>query len=112
MAGMTVSQSDLMLKTGDIRTAIRKEAVPEAQNNSVPGVGNKSFTEMLSDSIKKVEDLQREADKSMIDLATGKTDNVHDTMIAVNKAEIAFQLMTQIRNKAIDAYKEIMRMQV
>lgn len=112
MAGLTVSQSDLMLRSGDIRTAVRKEAVPQANTEISTGTANKSFTEMLSDSIKKVEDLQREADKSMIDLATGKTDNVHETMIAVNKAEIAFQLMTQIRNKAIEAYKEIMRMQV
>ncbi|MBN1114106.1 MAG: flagellar hook-basal body complex protein FliE [Oligoflexia bacterium] len=79
-------------------------------NESSPD--NKSFTEMLSDSVKKVEDLQREADKAMINLATGKTEDIHETMIAVNKAEIAFQLMTQIRNKAIEAYKEIMKMQV
>lgn len=73
---------------------------------------DKSFGEMLSDSIKKVESLQRKADTMTMDLATGKSENITETMIAVSKAEIAFQLMTQVRNKAINAYNEIMKMQV
>ncbi len=73
---------------------------------------DKSFGEMLSASIKKVETFQRKADKLTMDLATGKSDNITETMIAVSKAEIAFQLMTQVRNKAVNAYKEIMKMQV
>ena len=115
MAGLTIGQSDYLLTTGDIKPAVKKQAglTTEIPKFGVKDTsGEKSFSDMLSDSIKQVEDLQRHADKSLIDLATGKTKNIHDTMIAVNKAEIAYQLMTQVRNKAVEAYKEIMRMNV
>ena len=45
-------------------------------------------------------------------LVSGKSKNIHETMLAVEKAEIAFKTMNQIRTKVIDAYKEVMRMQV
>ena len=48
----------------------------------------------------------------MSKLASGKSKNIHETMLAVENAEIAFKTMNQIRMKVIDAYKEIMRMQM
>ncbi len=48
----------------------------------------------------------------MQNLATGKTDNVADVMIAAEKADIALKVMVQVRNKIIDAYQEVMKMQV
>jgi flagellar hook-basal body complex protein FliE len=71
-----------------------------------------SFTEILKDSIQKVNELQLEADKAIAELATGQNRDIARTMIAVEKANIAFQMMTQIRNKIVEAYQEIMRMQV
>lgn len=56
--------------------------------------------------------LQQEADKSIEGLVTGKGADLHDTMIAVEKADLSFNLMVQVRNKLIAAYEEIMRMQV
>lgn len=72
----------------------------------------KSFTEMLVDSMSRVNNLQTEANSAIEKLATGKTKNIHETMLAVEKADIAFKTMNQIRSKVIDAYKEVMRMQV
>ena len=72
----------------------------------------RSFTEMLVESISKVNSLQTEANSAIEKLATGKTKNIHETMLAVEKADIAFKTMNQIRSKVIDAYKEVMRMQV
>lgn len=72
----------------------------------------RSFTEMLVESISKVNNLQSEANSAIEQLASGKTNNIHETMLAVEKADIAFKTMNQIRSKVIDAYKEIMRMQV
>ena len=72
----------------------------------------KSFSEMLSSSIADVNNLQTEANKAIEKLATGKSKNLHETMLAVEKADIAFRSMNQIRMKVIDAYKEIMRMQI
>ncbi|MBF0208260.1 MAG: flagellar hook-basal body complex protein FliE, partial [Oligoflexia bacterium] len=45
-------------------------------------------------------------------LATGDSDNLHETMLMVEQAEIAFKTMNQIRQKVIDAYKEIIRIQI
>lgn len=72
----------------------------------------KSFTELLASSISQVNDLQKEANMAMQKLATGKTKNIHETMIAVERAELAFKTMNQVRTKVIDAYREIMKMQV
>ena len=71
-----------------------------------------SFTEMLANSIGEVNKLQGEANLAIEKLATGKSKNIHETMLAVEKAEIAFKTMNQVRQKVIDAYKEVMRMQV
>jgi flagellar hook-basal body complex protein FliE len=46
------------------------------------------------------------------DFAAGRTDNIHQVMIAAEKSDIALQFTMQIRNKILDAYNEIMRMQI
>lgn len=71
----------------------------------------KNFEALLNDSLKEVNDLQLEADKAIQELAAGKKENIHATMIAIEKASISFQLMMQIRNKIVEAYNEIMKMQ-
>ncbi len=67
------------------------------------------FARVLKEAIKEVNQLQLEADRAVHDLALGKAD-LHTTMIALEKAEISFRLMMQIRNKIIKAYEEVMRM--
>ncbi len=71
-----------------------------------------SFADTLTESLDKVNDLQKEADKAIEDFATGKTRNIHETMIAVNKADLAFRLTMQVRNKIVEAYQEVMRTQI
>jgi flagellar hook-basal body complex protein FliE len=71
-----------------------------------------SFGELLQQSINQVSRLEHEADASINDLATGKQTDIHQTMIAVEKAEVSFELLMQIRNKVIAAYESIMRTQV
>lgn len=108
--GLEISKTDLNISgVGSNKSLTKTEGlkVKTEINES-----SKSFAEMLSESIKKVETIQKNADKLTMDLATGKSDNITETMIAVSKAEVAFQLMTQLRNKAINAYNEIMKMQV
>jgi flagellar hook-basal body complex protein FliE len=74
--------------------------------------GKTSFSEVLKDSIQKVGELEKEADQEAIKLAKMETQDIHNTMIAIEKADLTFQLMMQVRNKIISAYEEIMRMQV
>ena len=71
-----------------------------------------SFGELLLQSINQVSRLQHEADASIEQLATGRQTDIHQTMIAVEKAEVSFELLMQIRNKVIAAYENIMRTQV
>jgi flagellar hook-basal body complex protein FliE len=71
-----------------------------------------SFADTLSESLGKVNDLQKEADKAIEDFVSGETRNIHETMIAVNKADLAFRLTMQVRNKIVEAYQEVMRTQV
>jgi len=71
-----------------------------------------SFQDMLSNSIDGVNRLQQEADLAGRELAIGKVENIHDVMISMEKASVAFRMMVQVRNKMLDAYREIMRMQV
>ena len=83
----------------------------DVRKSSAEGEGV-SFADTLSESLDKVNDLQKEADVAIEDFATGKTRNIHETMIAVNKADLAFRLTMQVRNKIVEAYQEVMRTQV
>jgi len=68
-----------------------------------------SFAQMLENAFGQVNGLQNTAAKKAQDFARGKTSDVHSVMIAGEQATLALQLTTQIRNKAVDAYQEVMR---
>ena len=76
------------------------------------GKDGASFGNVLKDSLAQVNQLQQEADGAIKELATGGTATLHDTMLAIEKAELSFRLMMQVRNKIVDAYQEVLRMQV
>ncbi len=71
-----------------------------------------SFGTVLKDAISTVNDLQQQSDREIQKLMTGETQDLHTTMIAVQKADLSFQMMMQVRNKIVQAYQEIMRTQV
>ncbi|MBN2310060.1 MAG: flagellar hook-basal body complex protein FliE [Candidatus Hydrogenedentes bacterium] len=74
--------------------------------------GTKSFKEILGETIGEVQRLQDEADSAVKKLVAGEVKDVTDAMVAVEKADIAFQTMMVVRNKMVAAYEEIMRMNV
>ena len=82
--------------------------------NSVVGkkAGSGTFEELLKQGLEKVDQLQKQSENSNILLASGQIDSIHRAMIDAEKANIALQLTVQIRNKIIEAYNEIMRMQI
>jgi flagellar hook-basal body complex protein FliE len=84
---------------------------PGAKETQAPA-GSEGFTQILGDMVGKVNDLQMNADKAMQNFITGESKGLHEVMIAVEKSSISFQLLSQVRNKAVEAYHEIMRMQV
>lgn len=69
------------------------------------------FSKMLSDAIRNVNSLQKDADTAAAKLALGEVDDVHQVMIATEQAKLALQLTVQVRNKLVEAYQEISRMQ-
>lgn len=73
---------------------------------------NSSFMDHLRNSIQEVNGKQTTADRMATQLATGNTENLHETMLAATQAELSFNLMVQLRNKALEAYTEVMRMPV
>ncbi len=84
-------------------------------NNVIKTVTNDNniqFSSLLKDALNKVNTLQLQSDEYKQLLATGDVDNLHDVTIAAEKASIALQLTLAIRNKVVEAYQEIMRMQV
>lgn len=90
---------------GVSETALR----PTTGAAAAPGQG---FGKLVDEMVSKVSDLQVQADQSIQNLATGQGKGLHEVMIAVEKASLSFQMLTQVRNKAVEAYQEIMRMPV
>lgn len=84
----------------------------EATKIQADKTGGASFADYLKNALNQVTDLENQANDITNAFATGQTDNIHDVMIASEKADIALQFTMQIRNKVMDAYSEIMRMQV
>ncbi len=74
--------------------------------------GHSNFASMLEKSLGDINELLNTADKKSTDLAVGRGENVHEAMIAIEKAETALKFVMQVRNKAIEAYHEVLRMQV
>jgi flagellar hook-basal body complex protein FliE len=71
-----------------------------------------SFGAMLQSALQEVGDLQAQADRAARDLASGRKVDIHQTMIGMEKADLSFQLLMQVRNKLVAAYEEINRMQM
>lgn len=100
--------SDITIQSG-IRSLISPPTL-----ESAPGVSqtDKSFGDFLQEQMNTVNDLQKEANLAAEELVTDGDQSIHDTMIALEKADLSFRLLMQIRNKAIEAYREIWRMPV
>jgi len=84
----------------------------DTRSASFGAEGKESFASFLDRHVSEVNDLLKVADQKNTELAIGKSENLHDAMISVEKAETAFKLMVQMRNKALEAYNDIIRMQV
>ena len=103
------------MTTSDITFASRiasaqlKALGPVGEGRSSSTENGPSFADVLAESIQKVNHLQQEADEAIQGLTTGSRPDVAQTMVAVQKASLSFQLMTQVRNKLVQAYEEVMR---
>ena|SRR5690625_4671669 len=81
-------------------------------NRRTPNNSISNFKNILHTSINKLNDSQIESQKMTEDLISGNVDNLHEVMVTAQKAAITLEASVQIQRKVIDAYNEIMRMQV
>ena len=75
-----------------------------------PGSGS-GFGALLESAIRGVESIQQESTQTVEKFLAGEGGELHTTVLATQRADLAFQLFLQVRNKVVDAYQEIMRMQ-
>ena len=87
-------------------------APPPAPPTEAEGAAGKSFSEFLSEKMGEVNSLQQQSDQAIQDLATGREQDLGKVVSAVEKANLAFQMMIQIRNKLVDSYDELMRIRM
>ena len=76
-----------------------------------PGSGETPFADLLGDAVGQAGRLEDEAQKAVTGLMTGSGVDVHQAMIATEKASMAFELSLAVRNKAVQAYQQVMGMQ-
>jgi flagellar hook-basal body complex protein FliE len=84
---------------------------PRERSSSTASTGGTSFASELNKAIGSVEELQAEADRESSKLALGGG-NLHETALALEKADISMRVLVKVRNKLVDAYQEVMRMTV
>jgi flagellar hook-basal body complex protein FliE len=92
------------------------EAIPEPFGGSTvkraSQGGGQGFSDVLKNAVESVNSMQHEAGRLEDAVAKGENVNIHQAVIAGEKAGLSFRLLMQVRNKMIDAYQEVMRMQV
>lgn len=98
--------ADLLNKIGELHPKELSQSKPSSV------VNGRSFMDMLKDSFDETNVQQINSEKAATDIATGQVKDLHQAAIALGKAESSMKLMLEIRNKAINAYKEILRTQM
>lgn len=97
-----------IVKTTDLLT--RAASLPGVKSPQEPQKGD--FGAHLKNALGEVNDLQQQASQAIEQLVGEGKGDLQETMVALEKADVSFRLMMQIRNKVLEAYQEIMRMQV
>ncbi|MBC8204696.1 flagellar hook-basal body complex protein FliE [bacterium] len=72
---------------------------------------DKSFKDVINKFISDVDKMQKISDQAVKDYATGEVSDIHQVMVAAEEANLSFQLMMEVRNRLVESYREIMRMQ-
>lgn len=92
----------------DIRIGDLQQAAVQ-KTNHVNRKPTEGFGKVIKGAINSVDGLEKDSNRSIMELLNGKKD-IHETMINLQKSDISMRLLLTVRNKAVDAYREIMRM--
>ena len=102
--------SDLRIAGANLPRPIEMPEIHEPGQGQEAGGTN--FVGSLKEAISHINDAQTGASQAVDALVTGQSTNIHQTMVALQQADVSFQLMMQVRNKLVSAYEEIQRMQI
>lgn len=87
-------------------------AISEAALSGASGADGGAFGKLLTDLVSRLSALQADADRLAAGLAAGEPVDIHEVMLALEKANLGFQFALQVRNKVVEAYQEVMRLQL
>ena len=99
-----------LMKMAGIQSLPAVAAVSERKDT--PRGTGLSFEDLLESSMKQVNDIQQDSDKMVNRLATGDVDDISEVVLSAQRAEFALRLITEVRNKLVDAYQQLGRMSV
>jgi flagellar hook-basal body complex protein FliE len=100
--------NEMLIKSGDL---LPSGLNSEKRSGDVER-GSKDFSQVMRDAVKEINQLQTNADEAIAKVQLDNTANIHEAMVALEQAGISFRALMQVRNKIVDAYQEVMRMQV
>ena len=121
MNNFSVENLSKIVQTGDAEGLVgggEASVLREMQKNGMQSPGSNAgsstgaFIDALKGAVEQTNVAQVQADTAVRELVAGRNKNIHETMLTVEKADASLKLMMQVRNKILDAYREIMRMQV
>ena len=92
--------------------AIQMPVFPAMPGDEAAATGNNAFASMVSDGLRQVSSQLQTGEVELQKLATGDVENLHQVMIKLEESRLSFQLMLQVRNRLLESYQEVMRMQV
>ncbi len=129
MSNLSVENLKGFVQSGDIEGMVGKGLQPPVANDlraariaaeeglnvgaqKPAGETLTGFGQVLEESIAKVNLDQVQADHAIKEMIAGRNKNIHETMLAIERADTSLKMMMQVRNKVLEAYKEVMKMQV
>lgn len=108
---MSIQSVGLKAYSNALQNFTKAEKAAKSQTLPKTEKAAPEFSDVLSSSLEKVNDLQQQRSSMITSFASGETQNVHELMISMQKAGLAMNMTSAVRNKVIEAYKELSRMQ-
>jgi flagellar hook-basal body complex protein FliE len=97
---------------GPISPNLQLPEIDTLRRNGGSGKKDSDFGTMLKDAISTVNELQKQSSQEIEKFMTGESQDIHNTVIAMQKADLSFQMMMEVRNKIVQAYQEIIHLQM
>ena len=104
--------SDPLGLINSITAPQRVSPITPRPNGAEPGASGPGFAQMLQEQIQQVNQLQQDANVAMEDLAAGRRDDLESVITATQKADLAFKMLLQVRNKVMEAYEEVKQIRI